>query len=207
MDFLLQAVTDVMSSPWLYLLILGLATLDGFFPIVPAETAVITAGVFAASGQPDLLPLIAVAAAGAFVGDHVSYALGRAAGGRSLRRGRLLTWARSAIVERGGLILVVARYIPGGRTAVTLSMGALRYPRARFAAFDAVAAVSWALYSALIGYFGGTTFEGDPLRGLLFGLALAMSVTVVVEAARFARRRLGRVATPDSAAVGGRSLG
>jgi membrane-associated protein len=211
MDSVLQLLHDVMSSPWLYLLVLALAVLDGFFPIVPAETSVITAGVFAASGQPDLLPLIAVAATGAFVGDHISYALGRAAGGRfagRTRRARALSWARAAIAERGGLILVVARYIPGGRTAVTLSMGALGYPRARFAAFDAVAAISWALYSALIGYFGGATFEGDPLRGLLFGLGLALSVTAVVEVVRFALRR--RAATrrrePDPVSSGaGRS--
>jgi membrane-associated protein len=190
MDVVLEVVHDVMSSPWLYLLVFSLAMLDGFFPIVPAETAVITAGVFAASGQPDLLPLVAVAAAGAFAGDHISYALGRAAGSRSKRRA--LVWARSAIAERGGLILVVARYIPGGRTAVTLSMGALGYPRSRFTAFDGVAAVTWALYSALIGYFGGAAFEGDPLRGLLLGLALAMSVTLLVETIRFARRRTGR---------------
>ncbi|MEV4534262.1 VTT domain-containing protein [Asanoa sp. NPDC049518] len=198
MDVVLDALHALMSGPWLYLLVFTLATLDGFFPIVPAETAVITAGVFAASGQPDLLPLIAVAAAGAFVGDHVSYALGRAACRGRSPRSRALTWARSAVAERGGLILVIARYIPGGRTAVTLSMGALRYPRSRFAAFDAVAAVTWALYSALIGYVGGAAFEDDPLRGLLLGLALAMSVTVVVETVRFAHRRRGAPAVPGA---------
>ncbi|MDG4825298.1 DedA family protein [Asanoa sp. WMMD1127] len=189
MDGILDVLHDVMSSPWLYALVFALAMLDGFFPIVPAETAVITAGVFAASGQPDLVPLVAVAAAGAFAGDHVSYALGRAAGGRKPTRNRAVAWARSAVAERGGLMLVVARYIPGGRTAVTLSMGALGYPRARFTAFDALAAVSWALYSALIGYFGGAAFEGDPVRGLLLGLGVAMSVTLVVEVVRHVRRR------------------
>jgi membrane protein DedA with SNARE-associated domain len=192
MDAVLPLLHDVMSSPWLYLTVFALALLDGFFPVVPAETAVITAGVFAAGGQPDLLPLIAVAAVGAFVGDHISYALGGAAGDRfpeRARRARAMGWARTAIAERGGLILVIARYIPGGRTAVTLSMGAVGFPRARFAAFDAVAAVTWAIYSALIGYLGGETFDGDPLRGLLFGLALAASVTVVVETVRYVRKR------------------
>jgi membrane-associated protein len=162
--------------------------------VVPAETAVITAGVFAAGGQPDLLPLIAVAAVGAFVGDHISYALGSAAGDRfpeRAGRARATGWARTAIAERGGVILVIARYIPGGRTAVTLSMGAVGFPRARFAAFDAVA-VTWAIYSALIGYLGGETFEGDPLRGLLFGLTLAASVTVMVEIVRYAGKRAAR---------------
>jgi membrane-associated protein len=192
MDAVLNLLQDVMSSPWLYAMVFALALLDGFFPIVPAETAVITAGVFAAGGQPDLLPLVAVAALGAFTGDHISYAIGRAAGGGVGGRGRALAWAKSAIAERGGLILVVARYIPGGRTAVTLTMGALGYPRARFAAFDGVAAATWALYSALIGYLGGETFDGDPLRGLLFGLGLAMSITVVVEIIRYVRRRATR---------------
>jgi len=202
MDAVLQLLHDVTSSPWLYGLIFVLAALDGFFPIVPAETSVITAGVFAASGQPDLIPLIAVAAAGAFVGDHVSYALGRAAGGRFVRRtrrSRAVDRARAAIAERGGLILVVARYVPGGRTAVTLSMGALGYPRGRFAAFDAVAALTWAVYSALIGYFGGATFEGDPLRGLLLGLGVAMSVTAVVETVRYVRRKTRRSVAADPA--------
>ncbi|MEV0716395.1 DedA family protein [Asanoa sp. NPDC050611] len=189
MDGVLQLLHDVMSSPWVYMLIFTLAMLDGFFPVVPAETAVITAGVFAAGGQPDLVPLVGFAAAGAFVGDHISYALGRLVGRKPARR---LNWVRSAIAERGGLILVVARFIPGGRTAVTVSMGALRYPRSRFTPFDAVAALAWALYSALIGYFGGAAFEGDPIRGLLLGLGIALSVTIVVEAVRLVRRRAAR---------------
>jgi membrane protein DedA with SNARE-associated domain len=192
MDAVLQLLHDVMSSPWLYVTVFGLALLDGFFPIVPAETSVITAGVFAASGSPELLPLIAVAAGGAFAGDHISYALGRATGrrlGARARRAKAMTWAQRAIAERGGLILVVARYIPGGRTAVTLTMGATGFPRARFTAFDAVAAVTWAVYSALIGYLGGQTFEGDPLRGLIFGLTLALAITVAVEVVRYVRKR------------------
>lgn len=196
MDAVPQFLHDVMSSPWLYVTVFALATLDGFFPIVPAETSVITAGVFAASGSPDLLPLIAVAAGGAFLGDHVSYAIGRATGSRigaQARRARAMRWATDAIAERGGLILVVARYIPGGRTAVTLTMGATGYPLSRFTAFDAVAAVTWAVYSALIGYLGGQTFEGDPVRGLLFGLGVAMAITVVVEVVRHIRKRRASV--------------
>ena len=53
----------------------------------------------------------------------------------------------------------------------------------------ALAGITWLTSAALIGYFGGAAFEGDPLRGLLFGLALAMSVTLLVEVVRFARRR------------------
>ncbi|MEU0546979.1 DedA family protein [Micromonospora sp. NPDC005979] len=200
---LLDLLHDTMSSPWVYLALFAIAVLDGFFPVVPSETAVITAGVFAASGTPYLPAVILVAAAGALVGDHVSYAIGRGGGARLLgrlppdgRRARAIDRARRGIATRGGLILTVARYVPGGRTAVTLTMGAVRFPRRRFLAFDALAAGSWGLYSALVGYVGGLAFEQDPLRGLLLGLGLALTVTVVVEVARWLRNR--RRATPNT---------
>ncbi|RKN28571.1 DedA family protein [Micromonospora musae] len=198
---LLDLLHQTMSSPWVYLAIFAIAVLDGFFPIVPSETAVITAGVFAASGAPYLPAVIVVAAAGALVGDHVSYAIGRTGGSRLFdrlpaggRRRAGVEWARRGIALRGGLILTVARYVPGGRTAVTLTMGAVGYPRRRFLAFDALAAGSWGLYSALVGYLGGLAFEQDPLRGLLLGLGLALTVTVVVEGVRVLRRRRAKPA-------------
>ena len=193
---LLDLLHQTMSSPWVYLALFAIAVLDGFFPVVPSETAVITAGVFAASGGPSLPAVILVAASGALLGDHISYAVGRTGGARLLdrlpvggRRRAGVEWARRGIAARGGLILTVARYVPGGRTAFTLTMGAVGYPRRRFLAFDALAAGSWGLYSALVGYLGGLAFEQDPVRGLLFGLGLALSVTVLVEGVRLLRRR------------------
>ncbi|MET8282321.1 DedA family protein [Micromonospora sp. NPDC005174] len=206
---LLELLHDTMSSPWVYLALFAIAALDGFFPVVPSETAVITAGVFAASGAPYLPAVILVAAAGALVGDHVSYAIGRGGGARLLdrlppdgRRRTAVDWARRGIATRGGLILTVARYVPGGRTAVTLTMGAVHFPRRRFLAFDAIAAGSWGLYSGLVGYVGGLAFEQDPLRGLLLGLGLALSVTVVVEVVRWLRgRRAAGAGGPGTDAV------
>ncbi|WP_084961263.1 DedA family protein [Thermoactinospora rubra] len=187
---ILEFVHQVMSSPWLYAALFALAMLDGFFPIVPAETSVITAGVFAASGETNLALVMLVAAAGAFAGDHISYAIGYKSGGR-LREKKAFRWARQALAERGGLVLVVARYIPGGRTATTITMGAVRHPLRSFSFFDTIAAGSWALYSGLIGYFGGMAVEGDPIKGLLLGLGIAVSITAVVELVRWVRKRRG----------------
>ncbi len=191
----LELLQQVMSSPWLYLALFALALLDGFFPIVPAETSVITAGVFAATGQTNLALVIVVAALGAFAGDHISYLLGYKAGGR-IRRRKAFVWARDTLAERGGLVLVVARYIPGGRTATTLTMGAVRHPLRSFTFFDAIAAVSWGVYSGLIGFFGGMAFEQDPIKGLLLGLGIALSVTAIVEGVRWVRKRRATKASP-----------
>ncbi len=105
------------------------------------------------------------------------------------------------MAERGGLILVVARYVPGGRTAVTVTMGAVGYRLRWFSLFAGVAAVSWTLYGALLGYVGGVAFEDDPLMGVAVGLGLALSVTAVVEAVRFVQGGR-RVAVVERSASG-----
>lgn len=188
-DTILDLAHDVITSPWIYLLVFGIALLDGFFPVVPSETLVITTGAFAAStGEPDALLLVPVAAAGAVIGDHISYFLGRKAG-NGLKDGKALRWARREVAERGGLILVVARYIPGGRTATTMTLGATHYPLRKFFLFELLAGISWAVYSVLVGYIGGVAFEEDPFKGLLLGLGIALGVTAVVELVRYARKR------------------
>ncbi|MFI5695452.1 DedA family protein [Kribbella sp. NPDC051586] len=196
-DSILHFADELMSSWWIYLALWGFAALDGFFPAIPSETLVVTAGVFAAStGEPNLYAVIVVASIGAFIGDHVSYALGRGAGGRLLdrvkpgtKRHAAVQWARRSLEERGGLVLVVARYVPGGRTVVTLTMGSVRYPLRSFTPFAALAAASWGAYCTLVGFIGGKAFEDNPLKGVVLGIGLALAVTLVVELVRHRLRR------------------
>ncbi|MDQ0369530.1 DedA family protein [Catenuloplanes indicus] len=193
---MIELLEAAVTSPWVYLALFGLALLDAFFPAVPSETMVITAGVFAVSGEPNLALIIVAAAAGAFCGDHISYQIGRSTGlARRLpatgRRRAAFDWATAALHRRGGVLLVIARYIPGGRTAATLTMGACGYPRTRFAAYDTLAVLSWAAYSGLIGYLGGAAFEENKLLGVIFALGMAITLTVTIELGRWllARRR------------------
>ncbi|SCG19135.1 membrane protein DedA, SNARE-associated domain [Micromonospora echinofusca] len=199
MESALDLLRQLVTSPWVYLLIFGLTAVDAFFPAVPGEAAVITAAVLATGGNPNLVVVIVAAALGAFAGDHVSYAIGRGGGASRLarlpdgsRRRASSEWARRAVHRRGGLILTTSRYVPGGRTAVTLTMGAVRYPLRSFLLFDAVAAVSWALYCALLGYFGGLAFERDPIKGILAGVGLSLAITLLLEALRWLRHRRRR---------------
>jgi membrane protein DedA with SNARE-associated domain len=187
------------ASGWAYAIIFLLAFLDALVPVVPSETAVITGGVVAAAGDLSLPLIILLAAAGAFAGDNTAYLVGHRYGSRITERffsgdkarGRI-EWAQGQLQERGGELILVARFIPGGRTAVTLSAGTLRYPWRRFAAFDAVAALTWAVYAALVGYVGGKTFENAPWKGLLLALAIAFTVAGTIELVRWALKRRRR---------------
>lgn len=187
------------ASGWAYGIVFLLALLDAILPIVPSETAVITAGVVAAAGHLSLSIVIAAAFGGAFSGDNAAYLIGRRFGSRVVQRffggekarGRIER-AKQQLRERGGQLIVVGRFIPGGRTAVTLSAGLLRFPWRRFASFDAVAAAAWALYASLLGYLGGHAFEHAPWRGLLLAVALGFALGGIVEAVRWVLRRRRR---------------
>ncbi|MFI5804823.1 DedA family protein [Streptomyces sp. NPDC051561] len=207
-DAIIQAVEGFVSTPWVYVVLFAIAALDGFFPVVPSETLVITLGVFAAStGEPQLPLVVLVAALGAFTGDHLSYAIGRRSGSRIFARLKPGSRTRRAydrvgalLAERGGLVLIVARYIPGGRTAATLITGATGFPLRSFTRYDAIAASTWAVYSAGLGYLGGAAFEHEPLLGVALGLGLAFSITLLHEGVRFVRRRRAAVRTSPLAA-------
>ena len=180
----------VSASPWTYGLILAVAALDALLPLVPSEATAIAAGVLAGAGDLSIALVIAAAAAGAFVGDSSSYGVGRAF--RNRIGGRLLpdrrrAWAERALDKRGGLLIVGARFIPGGRTAVTLTAGAVAMPARRYARLAALAAVLWATHAALLGYIGGRAFEDHPWRGLLLALGAAATIAVAVELVRRVR--------------------
>src|SRR4051812_43633717 len=112
-DAITHLVEGAMASPWVYAALFALAAIDGFFPVVPSESLVVTAGVFAASGEPSLPLVILAAALGAFTGDHISYLVGRTGGTRlaartrpGTKRAAALDHARGLLDRRGGTILL-----------------------------------------------------------------------------------------------------
>jgi membrane-associated protein len=186
------------ASGWAYVILVTFALLDAVLPIVPSEASVITAGVVSANGDLVLPIVIGSAALGAFLGDNLGYWLGRRFGERAKERffhgprgRRQIAWAERQMRERSGELIVVGRFIPGGRTAVALTAGTLHYPWRRFAVFDAAAAVLWASYAALLGFFGGRAFEDAPWKGLLLAFGLALAVTAGTELIRRVRRNRG----------------
>jgi membrane-associated protein len=191
-----QSIVDAVSgSPWTYGIIFAVAMLDAFFPVVPSETTVIAAGVLAANGDLRIELVIVAAALGAFVGDNITYWIGRTLGERIAERlfagkkRRHLDRAHDMIERRGGYLIVIGRFIPGGRTAVSFAAGSLEWEWLRFIRWDIIAGVVWGCYAGLLGYFGGKTFENSPLKGFLVAFAVALLITFGVEAVRWFRKR------------------
>ena len=188
---------DVSSNWWFYLVILIIALLDSVVPVVPSESTVIIGGIAAGQGDLFVLLVIAMGAIGAFTGDSIAYFLGKRFRpfvlrilGRKGGGADRLDRAAAQIDKRGGLLLITARFIPGGRTLMTVSCGATERPyKSWFLPWDAVAATVWASYAAIIGYFFGEIFKDSHATAFWLAFGTALSITGLIEIVRWFRHR------------------
>ena len=187
LDFLLDAIGN---NPATYLVVAGIVLVDDFIPVAPGDTAMITAGIVAANGGLSIYLVIA-GAIGGFLGDNLFYFLGKRFGprlaGRLMRGQRtreLYGQAKRQISVRGTTIIVVGRFIPGGRAVTTFACGTVSFPYRHFVLADAAAALSWATYTALLGFIGGNSFRDALWQPLLIGLAVAFLLGLGAEILR-----------------------
>lgn len=189
---------DLASSWWFLLAIFAIALLDSMVPIVPSETTVIIGAVTVAIGEAPyaLWMVMIVGASGAFIGDTSAYGIGRRWSGWFHRRAtskprtaRQLLWASDQIRRRGGALLITARFIPGGRTALTLSSGITQQPKAWFVKWVMIAVALWATYSAGLAYIVGRPFRDDHTAAFWVAFGTALGVNVLIEFGRFAINR------------------
>ena len=189
-----------------YLIAILIPALDAIFPVLPAETTIIALGVATAgSTDPRIALLVACCAAGAFLGDNLSYLIGRRFGPWAERRffpgekgARRRAWAERSLRQYGMQLIVVCRVVPGGRTAVTLCCGLIGYPRRRYIAATAIAGSIWAGYSFFLGRLGGRAFEDRPWVGFAVAFGITIALSGLVEVIRRIRRRSRRPSRDSS---------
>ena len=189
-------LVDVSAARWFLLVIALIALFDSVIPAVPSETTVIIGGVAAGAGDQHLLLVIVAGMVGAFIGDNLAFTIGRRLAGPIRRRASRKTstaarleWAASQIRNRGGLLLVTARFIPGGRTALTISCGLTQQPRPWFLRWVAIAVTIWASYAAVLGAIFGRAFQDNHTVAFLVAFGTALGVNIVIEVTRKMRGR------------------
>ena len=176
------------TAVWVLPVVVVLAAMDGFFPPVPSESVVVALAAIGVAAQgPNLALLVGAAAVGAFLGDNLTYALGRRGyldrlatvfGHRVLAATRS---ASTAIADHGAPAILAARYVPVGRVVVNLAAGEAAFPRRRFAVLTGFGAVVWAAYSVALGAFAGRVVPGGPLAAAALGIALALALGVLAD--------------------------
>jgi membrane-associated protein len=133
----------------------------GFF--LPGDSLLVTAGIFAARGDLDLLTLNTSLSLAAIAGDSVGYGIGARTGPKIFTREDSLFFNRKHLISakefydrHGGFTIVVARFMPIIRTfaPVVAGVGAMQYHK--FVAYNVFGGIFWVMTTTLAGYFLGS---------------------------------------------------
>jgi membrane-associated protein len=134
--------------------------LIGFF--LPGDSLLVTAGLFAASGQLDITTLVVTLCAAAVVGDAVGYAIGWRSGVALFSRPDSFFFRRDHLVrtqrfyeKHGGKTIIIARFMPIVRTFAPVVAGIAGMTYRRFATFNIVGGVLWVVSMSMTGYLLG----------------------------------------------------
>jgi membrane-associated protein len=133
----------------------------GFF--LPGDSLLVTAGIFAARGDLDLMTLNASLSLAAIAGDTVGYGIGARTGPKIFTREDSLFFNRKHLISakefydrHGGFTIIVARFMPIIRTfaPVVAGVGAMQYRK--FVAYNVCGGILWVMTTTLAGYFLGS---------------------------------------------------
>jgi membrane protein DedA with SNARE-associated domain len=191
-------VTHFIADYGLFFLF-GIVCLESAGLWVPGETALIAAGVYASEGHLPITEVIAVAAAGAIIGDNIGYWLGREGGRRLLYRyARLQRLAERAIppAERffqrhGGKAVFLARFFGGVRVTGAWMAGITRMPWWRFLFWNAAGGIVWAVGVGLVAFFAGKAVADTIARYGVYGaIAGGILIVLFIAALHVWRRRV-----------------
>ena len=185
-----ELLTMLATPAWAYLALFGFLAVDALVPVVPIQEIMITSGALTVYGNLDLAGVIAVGALGMFTGDAIAFVLGRSTGARlSALRERFAPRNEDADPSRtrraaerftrglrrpGPLVMLLCRFVPGGRMASGYHAGRSGYPVKWFVAYDGLASLCWACYGGLVGHLGGTAITQSAWR--LFAIAAGTAV-------------------------------
>ncbi|MBO3740454.1 DedA family protein [Actinoplanes flavus] len=184
-----EMLTMLAIPAWAYLALFAFLAVDALVPVVPTQAIMITSGALTVYGDLDLAAVVAVGAVGMFTGDLTAFVLGRSTGARlsalrdrfaprneesESRTRRAAARFTRGLRRPGPLVVLLCRFVPGGRMAAGYHAGRSGYPFKYFIGYDVAAALSWACYGGLVGHLGGTAITQSAWR--LFAVAATAAV-------------------------------
>ncbi|MBI3939232.1 MAG: VTT domain-containing protein [Acidobacteria bacterium] len=154
----------------------------GFF--LPGDSLLVTAGLFAAKGDLNIVWLNVGLTLAAIIGDSVGYWIGHK-GGRKLyarpdsrffRRKHLLA-AKSFYDKHGGKTIVLARFMPIVRTFAPVVAGVAEMHYPRFVIYNVTGGAAWVFSMTMLGFLLGKAIPGvDRYIYLVIAVVILLSL-------------------------------
>lgn len=147
-DSIVGAIQSI-HEPWAYFIIFGILLLCGFGLPIPEDITLIAGGIMAYYGKADVYVMILVGLLGVMLGDGAMFQIGKRYGNRVFEwkwmKRFLHTDRLDAVKDKlrnhGYKVIFSARFMPGLRSLVFLTSGALGIPFRIFLFFDGLAAL------------------------------------------------------------------
>jgi membrane protein DedA with SNARE-associated domain len=192
-------LTDLFARYGYFVIFFGVLLENAGVP-VPGETILLAGAALARFGHLSLPRVIAIAIAGAVLGDNVGFFIGRRGGRRLLERyGRRLGLTKARLdqfdaffARHGDKTVFIARFVTGLRVVGAVLAGASRLPWGRFLVFNAAGALAWATTFGAVGYALGYSWETIERWIGHLGLVLLVVIGIVVVLAVARSRRRSR---------------
>jgi membrane protein DedA with SNARE-associated domain len=180
-------VTDFFTSHGLPLLFV-VVMIESFGVPLPGETALIAFGVLASQGHYSIILVIAVAAAGAIVGDNLGYVIIGRWGGRNLleRWGplrrfsqRYLPPTERLMEKHGDKVVFFGRFVTVLRYTAAWVAGIAGMPWRKFLFWNAAGGICWATLVGLVAYYAGNAAADAIQRYGIYAAAVIAAAALV----------------------------
>ena len=159
--------------------------------LIPGVLVMMLAGLSAHDGLIDIWRAIPLAIAGAWIGDTISYGIGRFGWQRLGPESRLVRWSermRGPLLENSAWLVLLYHFAGYSRLIGPAASGFIRMPLRRWLLLDYAGAAIWvAAYMAagyLLGVFGLSLDDSDRnvriFEAILFGLGAIAVITVMM---------------------------
>jgi membrane-associated protein len=152
--------------------------------VIPGETAAVLGGVLASRGRVSLPLLIVVVVAAAVTGPLIGYEIGRHLGGRVIAARRMrrvasgMDRAQEVVHRRGGLAVLLGRFVAILRALMPAVAGTTRMPYRTFLIYNMLGGLIWGVGYCLLGYVAGSAYAAIE-RTVGTGVAIVVAVAVL----------------------------
>jgi membrane-associated protein len=170
--------------------------LIGFF--LPGDSLLVTAGLFAARGQMDIVLLNLVLSLAAVTGDATGYYIGLKAGHTLYSRPQSRWFRRDHLIKThefyekyGGITIVLARFMPFARTFAPVVAGIGEMTYRRFALFNVAGGIGWVASMTLTGYFLGRVIPGIE-HNIEYVIAVVVFISILPLIYKYLQHRFGK---------------
>lgn len=174
---------------WTYAILFLVIFIETAFvvtPILPGDSLLFAAGMFAANGSLDIYFLLGLLMFAAILGDTVNYSIGRYLGERAYN----IKWIKQEYFEKthafyekhGGKTIILARFVPIVRTFAPFVAGIGKMSYMRFIAYNIVGGISWVLICTLAGFFfGNIPVVRENFEMVVIGIILLSIIPIGIE--------------------------